>query len=151
MQMRSLVYSFSLLHNLFKESDMTEQLNWTESVPVGVHHHHVTCVCAHAQLWPQGLWPTKLLCPSESPGKNTRVRLPFPLPRDLPDPGIKPRSPESLALASRFSTISPSPGTFLKCKMLGSSPDPLKQNLHSNQIPRLSVCSLWFAKPALRS
>ena len=31
-------------------------------------------------------------------------RLPFPPPRDLPDPGIKPRSP---ALAGRFFTTEP--------------------------------------------
>ena len=31
--------------------------------------------------------------------------LPFPSPGDLPDPGIKPRSPVVLALAGRFFTI----------------------------------------------
>ena len=34
-------------------------------------------------------------------------RLPFPTPGDLPDPGIKPKSLASLALAGRFSTIAP--------------------------------------------
>ena len=34
-----------------------------------------------------------LLCPWDSPGKDTGVGLPFPSPGDLPDPGIKPRSP----------------------------------------------------------
>ena len=29
----------------------------------------------------------------------------FPLPRDLPDPGIEPRSPVSPALAGRFFTV----------------------------------------------
>ena len=33
--------------------------------------------------------------------------LPFPSPGDLPNPGIKAASPESLALAGRFSTIVP--------------------------------------------
>ena len=32
--------------------------------------------------------------------------LPFPFPGDLPDPGIKPASPLSLAVALRFFTIS---------------------------------------------
>ena len=36
---------------------------------------------------------TRLLCPWDSPGKSTGVGLPFPSPGDLPDPGIKPRSP----------------------------------------------------------
>ena len=29
------------------------------------------CVCD--SLWPYGLWPSRLLCPWDSPGKNTRV------------------------------------------------------------------------------
>ena len=33
--------------------------------------------------------------------------LPFPLPADLPDPGIKHESPASLALASRVFTAEP--------------------------------------------
>ena len=33
------------------------------------------------------------LPPWDSPGKSTGVSLPFPSPGDLPDPGIKPRSP----------------------------------------------------------
>ena len=37
--------------------------------------------------------PTRLLCPWNSPGKNTAVGKPFPSPRDLLDPGIEPRSP----------------------------------------------------------
>ena len=44
-------------------------------------------------LRPYGLQSTGLLGPWDSPGKNTGVRLPFPAPGDLPDPGIKPESP----------------------------------------------------------
>ena len=33
--------------------------------------------------------------------------LTFPTPGDLPDPGIKPASPESLALTARFFTTAP--------------------------------------------
>ena len=33
--------------------------------------------------------------------------LPFPTPEDLPDPGIKPLSPASSALAGRFFTTEP--------------------------------------------
>ena len=33
--------------------------------------------------------------------------MPFPLPGDLPNPGIKLVSPESLALARRFFTTEP--------------------------------------------
>ena len=40
--------------------------------------------------------PARLLCPLNSPGKNTGVGMPqkpFLSPMDLPDPWIKPRSP----------------------------------------------------------
>ena len=37
-----------------------------------------------------------------SPGKNTGVGCHFPPPGDVPNPGIKPTSPESPELASRF-------------------------------------------------
>ena len=37
--------------------------------------------------------PTRLLHSWDSPGRNTGVGLPCPSPGDLPNPGIKPRSP----------------------------------------------------------
>ena len=37
-------------------------------------------------------WTTRLLCPWDSPGKNTGVGCPFPF-GDLPDPGVKPAPP----------------------------------------------------------
>ena len=42
-----------------------------------------------------------------------RSGLPFRPPGDLPDPGIEPASPESLALAGRFFTTEP-PGMPLR-------------------------------------
>ena len=47
--------------------------------------------------WPRGLWPTKLLCPWNSPGQNTGVGSHSLLQRNLPGAGIKPRSPSLLA------------------------------------------------------
>ena len=44
-------------------------------------------------LAPHGLWPTRLLCPWDSPGKNTGVGYHFLLQGNLPHPGIKPSSP----------------------------------------------------------
>ena len=43
--------------------------------------------------WSHGLLPTRLLHQWDFPGKNPGVGLPFPSPGDLPNPGIKPRSP----------------------------------------------------------
>jgi len=38
--------------------------------------------------------PTGLLCPWNSPGKNTGKWVAISFPEDLPNPGIKPTSPE---------------------------------------------------------
>ena len=56
--------------------------------------------------WPHGLQPARLLCPWDSPGKNTGVDLPFPPPGDFSDPGIKPTSPASPALAGESLPLS---------------------------------------------
>ena len=40
----------------------------------------------------------RLLCPQDFPGKNAGVGCEFLFPGDLPEPGIKPMSPVSLAL-----------------------------------------------------
>ena len=57
-----------------------------------------SCVCVLvAQLCPTLCDPMDCSPPSSCPwdfqGKDTGVGLPFPSPGDLPDPGIKPRSP----------------------------------------------------------
>ena len=51
-------------------------------------------------LWPHGLKPARVLCPWDSPGKNTGVGCYALLQEIFPNPGIKPRSP-----AGRFFTI----------------------------------------------
>ena len=45
-----------------------------------------------------GLWPARLLCPRGSPRQEYWSGLPCLPPRDLPDPGIKSKSPVSPAL-----------------------------------------------------
>ena len=48
---------------------------------------------SHVQLLqPHGLQPTRLLCPGFS-RQRYQSGLPFPLPGDLPNPGIEPESP----------------------------------------------------------
>ena len=44
-------------------------------------------------LQPYGLYPARVLCPWDSPGKNTGVGCQSFLQGNLPDPGIKPGSP----------------------------------------------------------
>ena len=51
--------------------------------------------------------PARLLCPWNSPGKNTGVGLPFPSLGDLPDLGIEPKSLASPALAGGIFTTAP--------------------------------------------
>ena len=46
------------------------------------------CACVCLTLWPYGLWPTKLLCPQNSPGKNTRVSWQALLQRIFPTQGL---------------------------------------------------------------
>ena len=49
-------------------------------------------MCVSCSVVFDRLWSHELLCPWDSPGKNTGG-LPFPSPGYLPDPGIEPRSP----------------------------------------------------------
>jgi len=76
-------------------------------------------------LRPHGLWPTRLLHPWDSPGKNTEVGgLPFPSPGDLPYPGIEPGSPA------------------LEADTLTSEPPWTKQ--FTINIYAFYSCELWF-------
>ena len=81
---------------------------WLSSV--GISSSSVcVCVCAFSvvsdSLRPSRLWPSRLLCPWNFPGKNTRVGwLPVFPPGDLPHPGIEPASLASSSLAGGFFT-----------------------------------------------
>ena len=72
-------------------------------IPYCIH----TCTVKSISLQPHRLQPTRLLCPWDSPGKNTGEScwLPRPPPRDLPNPGIEPESLTSPALAGGFFTV----------------------------------------------
>ena len=55
----------------------------------------ILCVCvSHLvvtnSLWPHGLWPTRLLCPWDSPGKNTGVGCHFLLQGIFWTKGLNP-------------------------------------------------------------
>ena len=75
----------------------------------------ISYVCMHAKslqscpfdsLQHYGLQPTRLLCPWDSPGKNTGLGCHALLQGNLPNPGIKPASLTSPALAGGFFTTS---------------------------------------------
>ena len=73
---------------------------------------NIRCWCSGLSHWvvsdslqPQGLWPTRLLCPWDSLGKNTWVGC-HALLQALPDPGIEPRPLRSPAMAVGFFTTS---------------------------------------------
>ena len=56
----------------------------------------LSCFCCVPLFAPPWIIATRLLCPWDSPGKNTG--LPCPSPGHLPDPGIEPTSPAAPAL-----------------------------------------------------
>ena len=87
---------------LFKSTVLVKNLPDTY-----VYIHLCTCVCVqslrHIQLFAiYGLQPARLLCPWDSPGKNTGVGCHFLFQGVFPTPGIEPESP-----AGRFLTIAP--------------------------------------------
>ena len=62
----------------------------TEGKPAYFCH---ACMCAQSCLTLCDPMPARLLCPWDSPGKNTGVGCHFLSPGKLPDPGIEPGSP----------------------------------------------------------
>ena len=65
---------------------------------------HFSRIQLFVTLWTVAL--PRFLCPWDSPGKNTGSGLPFPTPGALSNPGIKPVSLTSPALAGEFFTTS---------------------------------------------
>ena len=79
------------------------------------------CVCWHVQLFekPRAIAGQAPLSMGFSRQEYWSV-LPFPSPEDLPNPGIEPTSPKSLALTGRFFTTAP-PGLLSllpRCKYI---------------------------------
>ena len=73
------------------------------------------CVCAKSlQPYPSLCHPTRILCPWGFSKQEYWSGLPWPPPEDLPDPGIKPTSLTSLALAGRFFTTSTTTGNVIR-------------------------------------
>ena len=104
-----------------KESDMTEQLN-----------NSVSCVRAHSVVSDSVTpWTVARQAPLSMGFSRQEYwsGLPFPPPRDLPDPRIEPPSPEALALASRFFTTEPREARLLLQKSLKERERERKRNI----------------------
>ena len=85
------------LHKYTRNGFYTERGNemWTtwvyfQEFKVSPNLVVVTLSVVSDSLWPYRLYPTRLLCPCDLPGKNTTVGYHF-LHRDPRYPGVKPR------------------------------------------------------------
>ena len=80
-----------------------------------------TCIaCSVAQSWstlcdPMDCSPPGFSDHGISGARKMECGLPFPLPGDLPNPGIKPTSPPSPALAGGFFTTKPPGNPHMHC------------------------------------
>ena len=68
---------------------------WCKILTFPLQDHQCECECRVASvmsdtLRPHGLYPARLLCPWDSPGKDTGVGRHFLLQGNLPDPGMDP-------------------------------------------------------------
>ena len=80
---------------------------------------HACSVHAVTQLCPHGLQPT---VSSDHGILQARILelVVFPPPGDLPDPGIKPTSPESLTLVSGFFSTEPPRNPFFRTQLFSN-------------------------------
>ena len=104
-----------------------------------------TCSVVSHSLWSPWLWPARLLCPWDSPGKNTGAGCHFLLLGNLLSPGMEPAPPATLALAGEFISTEPPgkplaqgraeckpPVTAPACCPFGifHSPDTCREKIH---------------------
>ena len=96
-----------------KKLDTTERLNtYINIYYLYIYIHAYTrCVCACSvvsdSLQPQAIQPARLLCPWDSPGKNTGVGCHALLQKTFPTQGLDTRLLASPALAEGSFTTSP--------------------------------------------
>ena len=113
MRVRSLGWEDPLEKRMATHSSILAlRILWTEDASGIVFS---VCVCVCAQLCPTLYDPMECSPPGSSVHGISQVKIlknesPFPPPRDLPDPGIKPASPAS---AGRFCTTAPWRKTFI--------------------------------------
>ena len=103
-----------------------------------VRSENVSCTVVSDSLRPHGLYPARLLCPWNSPGKNIGVGKLFPSPGDLPDPRIKSKSPTSQADSLPFE----SPGKFGTTLKAGIKSYCLTSRAEADGSPELTLLGL---------
>ena len=94
--------------------------SWTIKKAVCVSHSVMS-----NSLWPNGLYPTRLPCPWDFPGKNPRVGSPFLLQRNLPEPGIETGFPALQAELYHLSYWAPKNWCFWTVVLEKSLENPL--------------------------
>ena len=113
------------------------------------------CVCVHScvQLLATP-WPVTHQAPlsTEFPSQEYWSGLPFPTPRDLPDPGVKPESLASPALAGGFFATVLILNTAAAAKSLQSRPtlcDPIDSSPPGSPVPGILQARTleWVAIP----
>ena len=98
----SFLASFFEFYDLILTGLPFSSLTFTGLFPICVLSWSITS----NSLWPHGQQPSRLLCPWNTPGKNTRVGCHFLHQGIFPPTGIEPVSFASPALAGRFFTSS---------------------------------------------
>ena len=81
---------------------------WNDPATLGWGNTVLSHSIMSDSLQPHGLWSARLLYPWGFSRQQCWSGLPWPSPEDLPNPGIKPTSPMSPALAGGFFTLSQS-------------------------------------------
>ena len=101
------VGSLSLLQGIFPTQGSNPGLLHCRRILYHLSHRGSPQVCLHTSvvsdsMWHCGLQSARLLCPWDSPGKNTGVGWLCPPTEDLPNPGTEPASLMSPASGGGF-------------------------------------------------
>ena len=131
---------------------------WDEFLSKSYLQLQVCCVLSHSvmydSLWPHGLYPARLLCPRDFPGKNFTSGLPFPPPGNLPELVSPASQADSWPLChlGSFSTTRKARNACLWCfvfygRRLVYNPNRRKKNGNSLTYRKRLRC--WVHKDSL--
>ena len=99
------------------------------------------CSVLSEPLQPRGLGPARLLCPQGFSRQEHWSGLPFPSPRDLPNPGMEPRSP---TLQADSLPAKPKRTVMPKVKVLVTQLCPTSASLVAQSVKNLpAVQETW--------